>query len=58
MKTVIINFVINRGRCLSYMHFIRLDFMWIVHERKKYLDSAYLFKFDWSGIQKGNDAYL
>ena len=28
MKTVIINFVINRGRLISYMHFIRLNFMY------------------------------
>ena len=28
MKTVIINFVIKRGRSLSYMLFIRLDFMY------------------------------
>ena len=28
METVIINFVINRGRLLSYMLFIRLDFMY------------------------------
>ena len=28
METVIINFFINRGRLLIYMHFIRLNFMY------------------------------